>query len=102
VEDVEQVVGVLASGVAADDEGSRPQALADVVQALSDEGVAGGGFGEGKFGGRGLEVLAEEDGVVAVARGVDADADAARQLRSSNLVWYQRALGTRSEDKQGP
>ena len=50
---------------------------------LAELGVASGGLGEGQFGGGGLEVVAEEGGVVAVARGVDADADAAWQRRGA-------------------
>jgi hypothetical protein len=44
--------------------------------ALAALRVAGGRLGEGQFVGGGLEVIAEEAGVVAVARGIDADAKA--------------------------
>jgi hypothetical protein len=50
-------------------------AAGDVFEALAELGVAVSGLGEGPFVGGGLEVGAEEGGVVAVAGGVDADAD---------------------------
>ena len=86
VQEVEQVVGVLAGGVEADDEGDGAVALGDAFEALAEEGVAGGGLGEGEFVGGGLEVVAEEGGVVAVAGGVDADAEAAGRLRGGMVV----------------
>jgi hypothetical protein len=51
--------------------------------------VAGGGLGEGEIVGGGAEVVAEEDGVVAVARGVEADADAVRgrDWRRGRRLW---------------
>jgi hypothetical protein len=49
------------------------------LDALLELGVAVGGFGELQLGGGGLEVVAQKGGVVAVARGVDADADAHRR-----------------------
>jgi hypothetical protein len=42
-------------------------AQGDALEALAELGVAGGGLGEGEFVGGGLEVVAEEDGAVAVA-----------------------------------
>ncbi len=58
---------------------------------VAEEGVAGGRFGgrlgELEFVGGGLEIVAEEGGVVAVARRVDANAEASRRLRSGNVVW---------------
>jgi hypothetical protein len=76
VEEVQQVVGVLAGGIEPDDEGDGGVAEGEAFEAVAELGVAGGGLGEGEFGGGGLEVVAQEGGVVAVARGVDADADA--------------------------
>ena len=75
-QEVEEVVGVLAGGVEADDEGDGGVSAAMLVESLAELVVAVGGLGEREFGGGGLEVVAEEGGVVAVARGVDADAEA--------------------------
>lgn len=72
-----QVVGILPGGVEADDEVHRVFALGDGLEALVELGVAVGSLGEGEFGGGGLEIVAQEGGIVTVARGVDADADAA-------------------------
>jgi hypothetical protein len=77
VEVMQEVVGGLAGGAEADDRGDGGVAAGDEFQALSLLGVAWGGLGEGERSGR-LQVLAEEGGVVAIARGVDADADAGR------------------------
>jgi hypothetical protein len=61
-------------------------------------GVAGGRLGEGQLVGGGLLVVAQEGGVVAVARGVDADADADSRadgrLRDGDLLQYHGASGT--------
>jgi hypothetical protein len=51
------------------------------LQALLQGGITGGRLGEGELVGGGLEVVFEEDGVVAVAGGVDADAAASRRQR---------------------
>ncbi len=75
VQEVQQVVGVLAGGVETDDKGDGGVALGDPFEPLPKLAVAVGGLGEGQFVGRGLPVVAQEGGVVAVARGVDADAD---------------------------
>jgi hypothetical protein len=63
--------------------------LSDACEALAELIVAGGGLGEGEIVGDGLEVVAEEDGVVAVARGVEADADAGRgrDWRRGRRLW---------------
>src|SRR5262249_35188894 len=87
VEGVEEVLGVLAGGVQADDEVGGRGALGDALQGLAQEGVAGGGLGELQLGGGGLEVVPEEGGVVAVAGGVDADADPARRLWGGSGLW---------------
>ena len=90
LEEVQQVVGILAGGVEADDEGDGAVAAGDGFEPLAEQGVAGGGLGEGQFVGGGLEVVAEEGGVVAVAGGVDADADAGggagERLRGGDLL----------------
>ena len=46
---------------------------------VAHRAIAGGGLGELQLGGGGLQVVAQEDGVVTVAGGVDADAEAARR-----------------------
>jgi hypothetical protein len=67
--------------------------LGEAFQPLPQEGVASGGFGERQLVSSGLEILAQKGGVVAVARGVDADANAdadrwaAVALVSGGLVW---------------
>ena len=87
VQEGKQVVGIRPGGVEPDDEVNRAMALDDAFEALQEEGVAGGRLGEREFVGGGLKVVAEESGVVAAARGVDADAEAWRRLRSGNVVW---------------
>src|SRR5262249_26016981 len=87
VQAVEQVVGVRAGGVEADDEGDGAVGLGDVFQALAEQGVAGGRLREGQFGGGGVQVVPEAGGVRAVARRVDADGDAARRLWGGSGVW---------------
>jgi hypothetical protein len=62
-------------------------------------GVALGGLGEGQLGGGGLEVVAQEGGVVAVARGVDADADAGRRLGA--VSWCGRMVPPEKGLKKG-
>jgi hypothetical protein len=84
---VEQIVGVLPGGVETDDEVNGAELVDDTLEPLAEEGISGGRLGELKFVGGGLEVVAEEGGVVAIAGGVNADADASRRLRSGNVVW---------------
>src|SRR5207253_3230171 len=90
-----------AGGVETDDEVARAVALDDAFEALAEQGVAGGRFREGQLVGGGLEVVAQEGGVVAVAGGVDADATAARRLRSGSRVWYHGTLGRKKWRQQG-
>ena len=78
MQEVEEVVGVLARGIKANAEVSGRMALGNLFQALPQQRVAGSGFRELQLGGRGLEVILEEGGLVTVAGGVDADAEAAR------------------------
>jgi hypothetical protein len=84
---VEQIVGILPGRVETDDEVNGAVALDDAFESLAEESVAGGRFGELEFVGGGLEVVAEEGGVVAIVGRVDADAEASRRLRSGNVVW---------------
>src|SRR5262245_8674579 len=86
-QEVEEVVGILAGGVEADDEEARAVAAGDLFEPLPELAVAGGRLGELEFLGGGLEVVAQEGGVVAVARGVDADAEAARRGRGGRGLW---------------
>jgi hypothetical protein len=76
VEEVQEVIGILAGSIDANDKGDSMVALHEILQAPPELAVARGRFGEWEFRGRRLKVFAEEGGVVAVARGVDADADA--------------------------
>jgi hypothetical protein len=87
VQEVDEIIGVLPGGVETDEEVNGAVAAGDSFDALSEVSVAFGRFGEGEFGGGGLEVVAEEGGVVAVAGRVDADAAASRRLRSVSVVW---------------
>jgi hypothetical protein len=77
VQEVEQILGILAGGIETHDEVGGAMLRDDAFEALPQAGIAGGGLGEGQFGGGGLEVVAEEDGIMAVAGRVDADAEAA-------------------------
>ncbi len=76
VEEVQEIVGVLPGDIQADDEAGGGVAVGQPFETHTELGVAVGGFGEGQLGGGLLEVVRQEGGVVAVARGVDADADA--------------------------
>ncbi len=76
VQEVQEVVGVQAGDIDADGEGGGGVADGQQLQALAERVVAVGGFDEGQFVGGGRQVVAQEGGVVAVARGVDANADA--------------------------
>jgi hypothetical protein len=67
MKEMQEVVGVLPGGIQADDEGDGREAPGELFEALAELGVAVGGLGEGQLGGGGLEVLAQEGGVVAVA-----------------------------------
>jgi hypothetical protein len=86
VEEGEEVIGVLAGGVEADGEVDGRVPPRDLVETVAELRVAGGGLGEGQLGGGGLEVVVEEDGVVAIAGGVEADADPSR-LRRRRRLW---------------
>jgi len=100
VQEVQQVVGILAGGVEADGELDRTVALHDLFESLPQLPIAGRRLGKGQLGRRRLEVVAQEAGVAPVARRVDADADAygcrrggwrelgqAGRLRSGCVVW---------------
>jgi hypothetical protein len=72
---VQQVVGVLPGNIDADQEMHLAMACGDLLQTLAELGIAGAGFGERQFVGGRLKVVAQECRVVAVACGVNADAD---------------------------
>ena len=76
VQKVEQVVGMGAGHVQANGEGPRSIALEDTLQSPVQEGIAGSRLGKSQLGGGGLEILRDEDGEMALAGGVHADADA--------------------------
>ena len=96
MQEVEEVVGVLSGGIETDDEVNGAVALGNSFEALTELGIAGGGLDEGQLVGGGLQVVAEEGGVVSVSCGVDADADARgragrncrrSRLRSGSVLW---------------
>ena len=90
MQEVQQVVGILPGGIKPDDEVDGPVPLDDLLQPLSEAGVALGGFGELQFRGGRLQVVAQEGRLVPIAGRVDADADAlglvADGLWSSGVV----------------
>jgi hypothetical protein len=89
--EVKEVVCILPGGIEANDESDSRMTLCEQEQTLAEQMVARGGLGEGKFGGSGLKVVTQEAGVVAIARGVDANAKADRQ--------GGRRCGRRIEDR---
>lgn len=91
-QEVQQVVGILASGIDANDEVNSGVSRGEGEQTLAERIVAGGGLGESQFGTGGLQVVAQEAGVVAVTRGVDTDAEANRAFRRG-----RRSKGRRCE-----
>jgi hypothetical protein len=80
VQEVQQVVGILPGRIEADVESDGGMSLGDGFQALAQLGIPLGRLGEQQFVGGGLQVVVEEAGIVPVARGIDADAEAARRL----------------------
>ena len=75
--------------VEADEEEDGGVTLGDLFESLAEQLVSGGRLGELQLGGGGLESVVEKDGVVSIARGVDADADgdgAGGRLRSVSVV----------------
>src|SRR5439155_37031 len=71
---------------------------ASTPRATATSPASGGGLGEGQLGTGGSQVVAQEAGVVAVARGVDADAEArggaARRLRAGCRQERHKTSGT--------
>jgi hypothetical protein len=72
---MQEMVGILPAGVEADNEVHVAVTRDDLLEALAQLRVTGSRLDERQFGGSGLKVVAQEGGVVPVARGVDADAD---------------------------
>jgi hypothetical protein len=87
MQEVERIVGVLPRCIEADDEVDGAVALRDAFEALTELAKAGRGLDEGQFIGRRLQVVAQVGGVVAVARGVDADADADARGWAGRACW---------------
>ena len=96
MQEVEQVVGVLSGGVETDMESARSTALCDAFESSAKLGVAVGGLGEREFVGGRLKIVAQKGGVVTVARGVDADAEA-RQIRRDG---WKVGLAGRSDGRR--
>ena len=61
--------------------------LREAFETLPQQGITGGRRGERQLSSSGLQVVVEEDGVVAVARGVAADTEAAWRLRGGVWLW---------------
>ena len=92
VHEVEQVVGILSGGVEVNVKADGAVVfVGDLLQALAQQGIAVRRLDEGKLGGSGLQVFAQKGSVVAVACGVDADADGADfafgRLRTGSVIW---------------
>ena len=87
MQEVDQVIGILPGGVEADNKVNGSVSLDDPFEPLPQLGIAGGILGESKFVGGRLEIVPEEGGVVSIARGVDADAEASRRLRRVEWLW---------------
>ena len=71
----EQVVGIAAGDVEAEVEVDRAMLVAEGSQATLELLVALGRLDELEFRGGGLQIGIQEDGVMPITRGVDADAD---------------------------
>src|SRR5262249_48023074 len=102
VQKMQQVVGVLSGGVETDDQVDGAVTLDNVFEALAKLPVADGRLGERQFGRGRLQVVAQEAGVVPVARRVDADAEATKWWRSGRCLWYHCCPRKRSEWKRQP
>jgi hypothetical protein len=75
MQEVQQMVGVLAGGVEANQEVDATVATHDLFEALAELIVAAARLGERQLACGGLEIGAQEGGVMAIARGVDPDAN---------------------------
>ena len=70
-----QVVGILSGGVEANQEVHVVMPCGDVLEALAELSIAGGGLDELQLASGGIEIVAQKGGIMAIARRVDADAD---------------------------
>ena len=91
VQEVQQVVGILPGDVETHQEVNTAKLADDLLEMRAPLGITGGGFDELQLAGSRLQIVAQESGVVALARGVDADADADQVgidlwLRSGSVV----------------
>jgi hypothetical protein len=90
-DEADQIVGVLPGDVDADDEAhvgaGGSGSLKDEFDPATELFVTGGGLGEGEFVGGGLKVVAQERGVVSVARHIDADAEGSWSGWCAGAVW---------------
>ena len=87
MQEVQHVIGILPRGIQADGERNGTMTLYQDFEALPEQGVASSRHGEGQLLGGRLEVVAEEDGIMAVACGVKADTNAANGWRSGRGLW---------------
>ncbi len=97
VQEVQQVVGILVGNVETHGEVDGAELGNDLLETGAQLGITGGGFDELQLAGGRLQIVAQESGVVAVARGVDADADADHVgiglwLRSGSVVKQHKSL----------
>ena len=67
LQEVQQVVGILPSGIEADGESDVGVGLGDLLEAFAQLGIAAGRFDELQIRGGGLKIVAQEDGVVTIA-----------------------------------
>jgi hypothetical protein len=82
MEEVEQVVGILPGGVEADAEMGRPGRVAqDASETEPQLLITLGRLGERELRAGWLQIVAQQTGMMAVARRVDADAEAAHRLQ---------------------
>jgi hypothetical protein len=98
VKDMDQVIGILPGGIESNVEPARCMAASDPFESIAKLCITLGGLGEREFVGSRLEVIAQEGDIVAVTRGVDADAEARGKrgrLRDGSGLKYHEILGER-------
>lgn len=91
MQEVEQIVAILPGSVESDAEVNVAVLGEDLLEARPKLSIAEGGLDELQFAGGGLKVIVHKGGVVPIARGVDADANARHfgigRLRSGSVLW---------------
>src|SRR5262249_26534693 len=106
VQEVQEVVGVLAGDVEADGEGGVGVAAGQQLQALAQPGVAVGGLGEGQLGTGGVQGGGKEGGVGAGTEGGDAGGGrgGGTSRAGGDVVRHRRhkASGTGEQTKAQP